>query len=68
MTETKTWYESRTIWGALITVAASLASGLGFSIDPSSQADLTDAILQLVALTGAMVALFGRLAATRIIE
>ncbi|PWJ85316.1 hypothetical protein C7441_103172 [Pseudaminobacter salicylatoxidans] len=63
MTENKPWYLSRTIWAALITVAAAGAGLAGLTISDTDQALLTDSILQAVAALGGIVAIIGRLAA-----
>ncbi len=68
MVEEKSWYESKTIWGALIAVAASVTGAMGLSIDVGAQSDLADALVQLVGAIGAMVAIYGRLSATDIIS
>lgn len=67
MVEEKNWYQSKTIWGALIAVAASFVSALGISIDATAQSDLAEAILQLITALGAMTAIYGRLSATELI-
>lgn len=68
MNDIKPWYTSKTIWGSLIAVGAAIASILGFEIDPQSQASLTEAILQFVAVCASLFAIFGRLSATSMIE
>ncbi|MEM9277747.1 MAG: hypothetical protein AAGA76_04175 [Pseudomonadota bacterium] len=68
MVEEKAWYLSKTIWGALIAVAASIFGGLGLSIDPESQGQLADSIIQLVGAVGAIIAVYGRLSATEVIS
>ena len=67
MVDEKAWYESTTIWGALVAVAASVVGGLGFTIDASAQSELSEAIVQIVGALGAIIALYGRLTATRVI-
>ena len=64
MMEEKPWYNSKTIWGALIAVGASLSGFMGLALDPVTQSDLADALLQLVGGIGAIVAIYGRLMAT----
>lgn len=64
MADVKPWYSSRTIWGALVAVAASVGGMLGVPVDLADQAELTDLILQAVSLGGAALALYGRMAAT----
>lgn len=67
MVEEKPWYLSKTIWGSLISVAAALAATLGIAIDAQSQAAIAEALVQIVAAAGALIAIYGRLTATRII-
>jgi len=68
MIEEKPWYLSRTIWGSLIEVAAALGSILGISLDQATQTELADIVVQLAGAAGALVAIYGRLAATEIIS
>ena len=62
------WYHSRTIWGSILAVGASLAGTMGVTIDNSTQVDLADSMLQFVGAIGAMVAIYGRLSATEVIS
>ncbi len=62
------WCDAKTIWGSLIAVVAAIAAALGLEIDPQSQATLTEAALQVVTIGGSLLAIFGRLSATKIIE
>ncbi len=68
MVEEKNWYESKTIWGALLAIGASFMGVFGVSIDTVAQADLADAMIQLIGAIGAMTAIYGRLSATDIIS
>ena len=67
MTHEKHWYESKTIWGSLIAVASSLTGTLGLSLDTGSQEEMAEAAVGLVGAMGAIVAIFGRVSATRTI-
>lgn len=60
----KPWYNSRTIWASIITVASAGAAALGVPVDMLDSAALTDTILQTVAAVSGLIAIFGRLAAT----
>lgn len=62
---TKTWLQSRTIWGALIAIAASAASLAGIEVEAGEQAELVDGIMALVGAGGGILAVFGRIAARR---
>ena len=68
MVDEKNWYESTTIWGALIAVLASLASSFGLLIDAPVQTELAESLVQLVGAMGAILAIYGRLNATSIIQ
>lgn len=68
MNDTKPWFRSRTIWAALVAVAASLGGYAGFDADATTQAQLTEAILQLVAAAGGLTAVFGRISASSRID
>jgi hypothetical protein len=63
MTETKPWYQSRTIWASLITVATGLAGAVGLPVDGLDNSSLTDTLLQLVTAVAGLVSIFGRLSA-----
>ena len=67
MVEEKPWYMSKTIWGSLVSVAAALAGALGIAVDTGSQQAIAEAAVQIVGAAGALVAIYGRLGATRII-
>ena len=63
MTETKPWYQSRTIWASLVTVGAALAGVVGLPVDGLDNSTLTDTLLQLVTAIAGLVSIFGRLSA-----
>ena len=67
MVEEKQWYQSKTIWGSILAVGASLMGTMGVSIDSSVQSDMADSIIQMIGAVGAMTAIYGRLSATEII-
>lgn len=68
MLDTKPWYQSRTIWAALVSVAASFGAFAGIETDTEIRAGLTDALLQLVAAVAAITAIYGRITARSTIE
>jgi len=67
MVEEKPWYASRTIWGALVAVAASLAGLAGNTVGAADQAQIADALVQAIGAGGALLAIYGRLAAKDVI-
>lgn len=64
MEDLKTWYQSRTIWGALVAILASLAHAGGFSLTATDQGQIADALVSLVGAAGGLVAIWGRVRAT----
>lgn len=65
MTHTKPWYASLTIWGAIVSVVASVLSLFEVRLDPQLQSDLRDWLLAGATLAGGAAALWGRLRASR---
>jgi hypothetical protein len=64
MEDLKTWYQSRTIWGALVAIIASLAHAGGFSLSASDQGQIADALVSVAGTAGGLVAIWGRVKAT----
>ena len=64
MDSTKNWYQSKTVWGALIAVAASGLQMAGLEVGAQDQAQLADIAVTLVGAVGGLLALYGRLVAT----
>lgn len=72
--DTKNLFASRTVWGALIAILASLAGLGGVAVSPADQAaalDLVDQIFavwdRVLAIAGAGLAIWGRVRATKAI-
>lgn len=68
MIEEKPWYLSKTIWGSMVAVAAALSAALGLTIDTTTQKEIADVLIQLAGAGGAVLAIYGRLSATQVIE
>ena len=62
MNESKPWWQSRTVIGALVVIVSSAAGLYGIQIDVGA---LTEIILQILALSGGVVAIYGRVKAER---
>jgi hypothetical protein len=54
----KKWYHSKTIWGGLIAVGASVT---GVSVSANELADLTNNIEAVISLFGGLLAIYGRM-------
>ena len=65
MHDTKPWYTSLTVWGAIVSVLASVLALFDLRLDERTQADLRDWLLAASTLAGGAVALWGRLRASR---
>ncbi len=63
--DVKAWYQSRTVWGALIAIAASLANAAGVEVTSGDGAELADLIVAATGTAGGLVALLGRISARR---
>jgi hypothetical protein len=59
----KTWYQSKTVWGALIAVAASLAQVAGVDLTPEIQSDLADLAIAFGGAIGGALSIYGRISA-----
>lgn len=67
MDDVKHWYNSKTIWGALISVGASLAQVAGIDLGVAEQAQIADSLVAIVGAVGGLVAIYGRLTASSVI-
>lgn len=65
MQSEKKWYESRTVWGGLVALGAALAGLAGLQVPGPAQEALTTAVLDTATAIGALVAIYGRLAADK---
>lgn len=62
---TKPWYASKTVIGSVVALAGGVLSWLKYDADAELLADVGDQLFQLVTIVGALVALWGRLRATK---
>lgn len=65
MDETKPWYASRAVWGSVVAIASSALLVMGHTITPDIQSALVDALALLGSSVGSLVALWGRVSATK---
>ncbi|MCR6498897.1 hypothetical protein MUO32_07640 [Shinella sp. CPCC 101442] len=63
--EMKPWYKSRTVWGALIAIAASLANAAGVEVTTGDEGELTDLLVAAAGTIGGVIAIYGRISARR---
>ena len=67
MLDSKPWYQSRAVWGAIAALLATLVRATGHDPGPDAETHLTTAALDIATGLGALSALYGRLAATQVI-
>ena len=63
MNDIKPWYQSKTVWGALVAILAGVLQAGGIDIDADGQAQLADSLVALSGIVGGLLALYGRLSA-----
>ena len=72
MNGTKDWYQSKTIWGAIITIASILLSFAGVHIDEQTKQVLVSQTTAFAsaagALAGSITVIYGRLKAKKKIK
>lgn len=67
MNESKPWYASRTVWGALVAIGAAILGFWNFEVPQVEQERVVEMIVQIMGALGGLTALVGRLTATRVI-
>lgn len=68
MTNTKTWWQSKTVWASLVAIIAGVVSLAGIDLDAKMQDGIVNLILAAADLAAGIIALIGRLQAdTRIV-
>ncbi|MBL0371085.1 hypothetical protein JJB09_03505 [Rhizobium sp. KVB221] len=65
MDTTKYWYQSKTVWGSLIAIAAGVLQAGGIELGSESQTQLADILVALSGATGGLIAIYGRMTADR---
>ena len=68
MKTSKPWYLSRTIWASLVTIGMAAAGMMKLPVSGVDNAALTDALIQAVTAITGLIAVFGRLNATKTIQ
>lgn len=63
MENVKPWHQSKTVWGALIAIAASLFQVAGVELGTETQNELADIAVTLAGAAGGLLAVYGRVTA-----
>lgn len=64
MIDEKTWYQSRAVWGAIAALGATLIRASGHDPGVDGMQMMAGASLNIATGVGALMALYGRIAAT----
>ncbi len=65
MNNFKGMLSSKGVWGGLIVVLSALLGMFGYTIGLEDQQALTDAVSQIGAIAGGLLAIYGRITATK---
>lgn len=65
---TKKWYESKTIWGGIIALLGAAAGAFGYAVDADTQASIVDLVTVAGTALGGLLAIFGRVKASKKVE
>lgn len=65
MGDTKQWYESKSIWGAIFMILALVAQAFGYEITSPDQASLVDYFSGIAGGVGGLLAIIGRVKASK---
>ena len=63
MENSKEWYKSKTIWASLVTVLISVLGMFGVGGLEDQKETITELIMQIVAVSGGVLAVIGRISA-----
>lgn len=59
------WYASKTVWGGIVALLAGVAAAFGYVVDEAVQVDTATAITAFASAIGGLVAVYGRIKATK---
>jgi 2-methylisocitrate lyase-like PEP mutase family enzyme len=68
MEETKSIFASKTVWGGLIVIVAAVAGFFGYTITGDDQASLLGLVDNALLIFGGLLAIWGRVTASKRIE
>jgi len=63
MTDIKPWWQSKTLWGAIVTIASATLGLLGYDLAETDREALTGFLTSLGAALGGLIAIVGRVKA-----
>lgn len=63
--DTKKWYQSKGIIGGIVTILAVALGAFGYQLAPEDQTQLIEAVSAIGGVIGGLLAIWGRMAATK---
>ncbi len=63
MTDIKSWWQSKTLWGAIVTIASAVIGLAGVDVGDADREALIELLTSLGAAIGGVIAIFGRITA-----
>ncbi|KGF68214.1 hypothetical protein LL06_17750 [Hoeflea sp. BAL378] len=63
MTDIKPWWQSKTLWGALVTLGSAALGLAGLELGDADRQALVELLTSLGAALGGVIAIFGRVTA-----
>jgi hypothetical protein len=68
MEDDKQWYLSKTVWGALLALGASVLQFTGIQVGAADQSSIADSAVAIAGAVGSLIAVYGRVSATSAIK
>ncbi|WP_201353807.1 hypothetical protein [Hydrogenimonas urashimensis] len=65
MTYEKPWYQSKGVWGGIVSILAIVLGVFGYTVSPEDQQAIVVALTSVGATVGSVVAIYGRIKATK---
>jgi hypothetical protein len=63
MNGTKVWWQSKTVWGSIVSLLAGVATLAGVKLDATLQDQLAELVVGIVNIVGGAIAWYGRVKA-----
>lgn len=68
MNDIKNWWQSKTIWGGIITVLAVALGAFGYTLSGDDQIALVEIVSTIGGAIGGLLAIYGRVKASKAVK
>jgi hypothetical protein len=65
---TKSWYTSKAIWGGILAIVVPIMSTIGYQMTDGDVGELANIITSVATAIGGVIAIWGRISATKAIK